>query len=92
VGADSRTIEQPCPIHRKPLDSTNLSPFEGILCIVSTSPTPPQVGLLVLDDGAPGGKCAQTDLGLEGGDPTGPRHPDALAESKRGKWSLVLPM
>jgi len=64
--------------------------FEGILCIVSTS-SPPQVGILVLDDDAPGGSAVKQILDSEGWRVR--LVPDTqmlLAELKTGEWSLVI--
>ncbi len=59
--------------------------------IVSTSPTPPQVGILVLDDDAPGGSAVKQILDSEGWRVR--LVPDTqmlLAELKTGEWSLVI--
>jgi DNA-binding response OmpR family regulator len=60
---------------------------------VSTSPTPapPQVGILVLDDGTPGGSAVKQILDSEGWRVR--LVPDTqmlLAELKTGEWSLVI--
>ena len=58
---------------------------------MSTSPTPPQVGILVLDDDAPGGSAVKQILDSEGWRVR--LVPDTqmlLAELKTGEWSLVI--
>src|SRR5881394_3554848 len=64
--------------------------FEGILCIVSTS-SPPQVGILVLDDDAPGGSAVKQILDSEGWRVRIVADTQMLmAELKTGEWSLVI--
>ena len=58
---------------------------------MSTSPTPQHVGILVLDDGAPGGSAVKQILDSEGWRVR--LVPDTqmlLAELKTGEWSLVI--
>jgi len=94
MGAD-RDSEQPCPIQSQPLDSPSpllCGRFEVILCIVSTRPTPPQVGLLGSRTMVPRVESAvQQDpwIPRDGARPPVPRHPDPPAELKPG-WSLVI--
>src|SRR6266513_933607 len=64
-----------------------------ILCIVSTSsiPTPQQVGILVLDDNAPGGSAVKQILDSEGWRVRIVADTQMLlAELKTGEWSLVI--
>ena len=68
-------------------------PFGAILSIVSTSPipTPQQVGILVLDDNAPGGSAVKQILDSEGWRVRIVPDPQMLlAELKTGEWSLVI--
>jgi DNA-binding response OmpR family regulator len=68
-------------------------PFGAILSIVSTSPTPTpqQVGILVLDDNAPGGSAVKQILDSEGWRVRIVPDPQMLlAELKTGEWSLVI--
>src|SRR5260370_12340691 len=63
-----KSIETHCPIRRNPLIRSFSLPSWRILNTVSTSPTPivPQVGILVLDNNAPGGSAVKQILASEG--------------------------
>jgi DNA-binding response OmpR family regulator len=82
------------PDTSQPPDST--PPAVGLalyLCIVSTSstPTPQQVGILVLDDNAPGGSAVKQILDSEGWRVRIVADTQMLmAELKTGEWSLVI--
>jgi DNA-binding response OmpR family regulator len=82
------------PDTSQPPDST--PPAVGLalyLCIVSTSstPTPRQVGILVLDDHAPGGSAVKQILDSEGWRVRIVADTQMLmAELKTGEWSLVI--
>jgi DNA-binding response OmpR family regulator len=84
----------PLPDTAQPLASAPIHCGTGdILGIMSTSPTPAlqQVGILVLDDNAPGGSAVKQILDSEGWRVR--IVPDThmlLAELKTGEWSLVI--
>src|SRR5258708_17300434 len=63
-----KSIETHCPIRRNPLIRSFSLPSWRILNTVSTSSTPivPQVGILVLDNDAPGGSAVKPILESEG--------------------------
>ena len=87
-------VNHPCWIRRKPLNSAiYFAHVEGILGIVSTSPTPApqQVGILVLDDNAQGSSAVKQILDSEGWRVRVVSDSQMLlAELKTGEWSLVI--
>ncbi len=88
-----KSIETHCPIRRNPLIRRFSLRSWRILNTVSTSPTPivPQVGILVLDNNAPGGSAVKQILDSEGWRVRTVQDAQMLlAELKTGEWSLII--